>query len=73
MSHCVCVGTPNSVAVDEVNCFVYFGHGNGSITQVTFDGSSRKHILSGKLNLYDCSRVVILHTILCRYMIPVAY
>ena len=73
------VGVTRSVAVDEVNGFVYFGlyGGNitqvtlngGSITQVTLDGSSTKHIFStGKLNLHDCSRVVmgyhiILHTI----------
>ena len=80
MLYCVSVGDPLSVAVDEVNGFVYFGHGNGNITQVTLDGSSTKDISTGKLNLYDCSRVVmgyniILHTMLllihdpCRLLI----
>ena len=69
MLYCVSVGDPLSVAVDEVNGFVYFGHGSGSITQVTLDGSSTKQILfTGKLNLPNCSPVVmgyhiILHTI----------
>ena len=70
MFYCVTVGVARSVAVDEVNGFVYFGHDSGSITQVTLDGSSTKHILStGKLNLPNCSPVVmgytiILHTLL---------
>ena len=69
MLYCVSVGVTRSVAVDEVNGFVYFGHDHGSITQMTLDGSSTKVIISkGKLNLPDCSRVVmgyhiILHTI----------
>ena len=69
MLYCVSVGVAVSVAVDEVNGFVYFGHDHGNITQVTLNGSSTKHIFStGKLNLHDCSRVVmgyhiILHTI----------
>ena len=70
MLYCVSVGTSRSVAVDEVNGFVYFGHNGGNITQVTFEGSSTKVIISiGKLNLPNCSPVVvgydiILHTIL---------
>ena len=69
MLYCVSVGDAESVAVDEVNGFVYFGHSGGNITRVTLDGSSTKDIFStGKLNLPDCSRVVmgyhiILHTI----------
>ena len=69
MLYCVSVGTPRSVAVDEVNGFVYIGYEYGNMTQVTLDGSITKVILStGKLNLHDCSRVVmgyntILHTI----------
>ena len=70
MLYCVSVGVTRSVAVDEVNGFVYFGHDSGNITRVTLDGSSTKVIFStGKLNLPDCSRVVmgydiILHAIL---------
>ena len=66
---CVSVGVALSVAVDEVNGFVYIGHNSGNITQMTLNGSSTKHIFStGKLNLHDCSQVVmgyhiILHTI----------
>ena len=66
--YCVSVGLTRSVAVDKVNGFVYFGHDDGNITQVTLDGTSTKHIFStGKFNLHDCSRVVmgyniILHT-----------
>ena len=64
------VGVTRSVAVDEVNGFVYFGQDGGNIRQVTLDGSSTKVIFStGKLNLPYCSQVVmgyaiILHTIL---------
>ena len=70
MLYCVSVGYTRSVAVDEVNSFVFFGHDSGDITRVTLDGSSTKVIFStGKLNLPDCSRVVmgydiILHAIL---------
>ena len=70
MLYCVSVGLARSVAVDKVNSFVYFGHDGGDITRVTLDGSSTKVIFStGKLNLPDCSRVVmgydiILHAIL---------
>ena len=70
MLYCVCVGYAESVAVDEVNGFAYFGHSGGNITQVTLNGSSTKIIIStGKLNLHDCSQVVmgydiILHAIL---------
>ena len=69
MLYCVSVGIARSVAVDEVNGVVYFGHDGGSIRQMTLNGSSTKHIFStGKLNLHDCSPVVmgyhvILHTI----------
>ena len=52
MLYCLSVGNPLSVAVDEVNGFVYFGHDSGNITQMTLDGSSTKDIFStGKLNL----------------------
>ena len=48
----VSVGSPDSVAVDKFNGFVYFGHDGGNITQMTLDGSSTKDIFStGKLNL----------------------
>ena len=64
------VGSSRSVAVDEINGFVYFGHDGSNITQMALDGSSTKDIFyTGKLNLHDCSRVVMgynimLHTIL---------
>ena len=70
MLYCVSVGDAESVAVDEVNGFAYFGLHGGNVTQVTLNGSSTKVILStGKLNLPDCSQVVvgydiILHAIL---------
>ena len=45
-----------SLAVDEVNGFLYFGLQDSIITQVTLNGSSTKHNIStGKLNLHDCS------------------
>ena len=68
MLYCFSVGYARSVAVDEVNGFVYFGD-SSRVTQVTCDGSSTKiNFSTGKLNLHDCSRVVmgyhiILHTI----------
>ena len=65
MLYCVSVGTPNSVTVDEVNGFVYFGLNSDNITQVTLDGSSTEEIFcSGKLNLHDCSPVVIGYNII---------
>ena len=65
MLYCVYVGTSRCVAVDEVNGFVYFGHDGGSITQMALGGSSTKDIFyTGKLNLHDCSRVVMGYNIM---------
>ena len=56
----VYVGASTSLAVDEVNGFVYFGLHYSIIIQVLLNGSSTEHNIStGKLNLHDCSRVVI--------------